>query len=564
MVDFKIRALELHSVYAWDYRYVLGTLDFIEKNGMNTLILHRNDFIDRIIYPGKYFGCERDEYASIFERYQDIFRKLYKYTPTRRSGPYQRRAYFKRVLHEASVRGIDVYIQNKELYFPDILLEFFPELVKDGKICANEPFWWEFTKVKYTELLEEFPGLTGVITAPATGESKVSISSNRCTCELCQNTPPEKWYKDLIMAMYEPLAAQGKKLIVRDFVFDSAAHREISDTMERLPSDIAMCFKNTPHDYYPTFPDNPRIGNVGEREQWVEFDSMGQYFGWGIGPAIMTRDSRRRLKFAKDKGVSGVVVRMDWESLDGHTVADALNSINLYSFAALTNDLTVDGHVICDQWLRDKNFYAEGADETLRLDTAKWLERITDRMWPITSRTCFVNDCVFSDSSNLPVSLDHALWLAEEKNSLKDWDPSKANALDVTVENLQKIIDEKDSALKDVQELFDEVLLGNPGLNACGYKYLVERMNLFVYYVRAFRIATHAIMLTKYALENPTDTERRNLLEQRLAEMLTLVEELNELYTTTSYQHIVYILLDSDRLIALHKDLTHRLNSGNK
>ena len=50
--DFEVRGLELHSRYAWDYPWVVKALDFIEKHGMNTLVLHRTDFVDLIVYPG--------------------------------------------------------------------------------------------------------------------------------------------------------------------------------------------------------------------------------------------------------------------------------------------------------------------------------------------------------------------------------------------------------------------------------------------------------------------------------------------------------------------------------
>lgn len=180
--DYAVRALELHSLYAWDYDWIIKCLDFMVRQEYNTLVLHRNDFIDLIAYPGKYFGCTGSQYETIFDRYKEIFRTLYKFTPTRRSSPYQRRAFFKRVLEQAKRRGIAVYIENKELFFPDVMLEFFPNLVKDGKVCANDPFWIEFLKVKYQEFFEEFPEVAGVITAVATGESKISITSNRCTC----------------------------------------------------------------------------------------------------------------------------------------------------------------------------------------------------------------------------------------------------------------------------------------------------------------------------------------------------------------------------------------------
>ena len=102
--SFEVRALELHSQYAWDYNWIINTMDFMKNLDFNTLVLHRNDFIDLIIYPGKYFGYEEKAGDTIFETYSHIFRKLYRYTPTRRSGPYQRRAFLKRVLEQAKRR----------------------------------------------------------------------------------------------------------------------------------------------------------------------------------------------------------------------------------------------------------------------------------------------------------------------------------------------------------------------------------------------------------------------------------------------------------------------------
>ena len=67
--DFNVRAFEIHSLYAWDFEWIIKSMDFMTANGFNTLILHRNDFIDLIVYPGKYFGCKKNHYNSIFERY---------------------------------------------------------------------------------------------------------------------------------------------------------------------------------------------------------------------------------------------------------------------------------------------------------------------------------------------------------------------------------------------------------------------------------------------------------------------------------------------------------------
>ena len=46
---------------------------------------------------------------------------------------------------------------------------------------------------------------------------------------------------------------------------------------------------------------------------------MGQYYGWGISPAVMIDDQRDRMRYALQHGVNGVLIRTDWESLDGHS-----------------------------------------------------------------------------------------------------------------------------------------------------------------------------------------------------------------------------------------------------
>jgi hypothetical protein len=567
MTEFAVRALEIHSQAAWDYEWVARSLRFMRERGLNTLVLHRNDLVDLVVYPGKYFGAQRAHYASIFERYQDIFPELYRYTPTRRSGPYQRRAYLKRVLEMARRAGVDVYVENKELYFPDILLEFHPELVKDGKICASEPFWWEFIEVKYREFFEEFPEIAGIIVAPATGESRVSISSNRCTCARCRATTRQDWFRRLAMAMYEPIHAAGRRLVIRDFVFDAKTHEEIARAMEQLPADVVISLKNTPHDFYPTFPDNPRIGRIPGHAQWVEYDAMGQYFGWGIGVADLTQEYARRLAHAREQGVSGVIVRTDWESLDGHSAFQTLNFVNLYAFSALANDLQSDRTAIYQDWLRGQGWIAEGGDAR---GAAEWIRSLLEPTWDVVRRTAYVNDCVFSDSSQLPVSIEHAFWLAEKKNSLKEWIAAKADALATGDANLRALLAEKDEALARVLPLRQQAQQGHPALTPPARQALCDSFEAFVRYVQAFRIVAQAILLAQRRLQHgfdpasAADREFDALLRERLDDLPRLAGELRDFAAATELNHRVYTLLDPDRLLALHGDLQRRLAAAHR
>ena len=569
MSEFAIRALEIHSLYAWDYNWIEKCFCFMEQEGFNSLVLHRNDFVDLIIYPGKYFGCHEDkEYNTIFERYRDIFRTLYKYTPTRRSGPLQRRAFFKRVLERAKEKGFKVFIENKELYFPEIILEFYPELVKNGKICANDPFWWEFTKQKFTEFFEEFPEVDGIITAPATGESKVSIKSNRCTCELCRNTSREDWFRKLLAAMYEPIHKADKILAVRDFVFDPQAQNEIATVMEEQPEDVVICLKNTPHDYYPPFPENGRIGNVGRHDQWVEFDAMGQYFGWGICIADIMEDYRWRLRSCKGKGVTGIIVRTDWESLDGHTAFGTPNLMNMYSMGALLKNLDSEPLDIYDHFLADNGWYKERISTGERLEACRYFASLMSRTWDVTSRTLFVDCCVFSDSSLLPISYEHAFWLSEEKNSLKDWDPKKKDVLKPTRERIEVNIAEKKKALRIAKGLHRMAKKGSPRLKEDKNAYLVECMFLQLEYVVLYKMATEALLFARYIKE--TEEERRgeywnwinSSFRERIEDLKREEEHLILLRKKTNYHpHVIYTMLDPDRVNCLRNDLEKTLGN---
>ncbi|MEO6927761.1 MAG: hypothetical protein ABI190_01245 [Casimicrobiaceae bacterium] len=561
VADFRVRALEIHSAYVWDFDWVRKALDFIHDHRMTALVLHRNDIVDRVTYPISPCGDRQPLLRSIFARYRNAHRALYKHMPVDRSGPYNRRDYLKRVVDLAATRDIEVYLENKEFSFDDAVLELNPQLIKDGVVCPNEPFWWAFIREKYSSLLTDIPGIAGIITAPATRESRLSIAENRCRCELCAGSTPRNWYTSLIGAMHESIRAHGKLLAVRDFVFDRQSQLQFAEVLEGLPSDIVVSFKNTPHDFYPTFPDNPRIGLVGAHRQWIEYDAMGQYFGWGVGPSVMIDDLRRRLRHALDHGVEGLLVRTDWESLDAHSCFHTPNLVNLYAGAMLATDLQTPSRAIYQAWLTGEQKLEEGASFAEIAECVAWVERVFGDSWNATRNALFCNGCVFSDSSTFPTSGDHAWWLAEEKNSLKDWDPSKRDALELSESNVRRMLAEKDAAVECVEGM-QRVLKGKPtALSQAAYEEFLVCIDILHRYVGAFRIIGRAIVLARYISEgkpagNAFSCEAQRLLADSVHALVNLTRELREFYRSTNHRHVVYMLLGWERLEALHEDLT--------
>ena len=556
--DFKIRALEVHSQYVWDFQWIMKVLDYMENLGYNTLVLHRNDIVELLEYPGAIFGYEeREGDCSLFDVYGQCFRKIFRNTPTRRSNIFNKRAYMKRLLSVTERKGIDVYIENKEIYFPDILPELKPELIHDGHVCPTDPFWKDYIHIKYTEFFRDYPEVKGVITSIATSESKISIKNNRCSCERCRQTHNEDWYQGILNAMYEVLSSFGKDLVVRDFVFDAESQREIAMVMENLPKNVIISLKNTPHDYYPTFPINKRVGNVGNHRQWIEFDTMGQYFGLGIGVADLTEDYRRRLQDAILKGVEGTVFRTDWESLDGHSAFITPNIVNVYAGALLSSDTDRPSDDIYLK-MAEKEGWCNGNPA----EAAHWLKDILSQTWNVTRKTVFADDCVFSDSSTLPISLEHAVWLAEEKNSLRDWVPMKKDSISPIRCSVEKIYREKALAaieLSRIISISDDIPASvNPEKGI----WLKEWMHVNSLYLELFTVATEAIIDARYIKETKENDkayidERVKSLHLNIGRLGELKDRLKSFWREASYsEHIVYTLLDPDRVDTLIRNLS--------
>jgi hypothetical protein len=562
MSDFEIRAIEVHSVYAWDYRWIVKVLEFAHKLGLNTLVLHRNDIVDQVVFPGFVFGVPEGKARNIFERYDNAYRKIYKYTPTRRSGPQLRRDYLRRVTAKASSLGIQVYLQNKELFFPDVLLELFPELTKDGHVCACDPFWESFLRTKYTELLEDVPDIAGIITSLGTGESRVSITSNRCTCPLCKSKTNEAWYLGLLGAMYEPLAAKGKRLVVRDFVFTKKNQDQLASQFDKLPADVAIAIKNTPHDYYPTFPNNKLIETLKGRDKWIEFDAMAQYFGWGIGPSILLKDFRNRFAHAQAQDAKGIILRTDWESLDGHTAFDTPNIVNLYAGAALAQSGKATDEEIVRRWIEDAGgFFSSDLSDSIRQKATGWLTGILRRSWEVIRQALFIQDCVFNDCSTFPVGYEQALWLTIEKNSLQDWMPSKAHVYDANDSAMLAVIEEKTNAFAQARELALAVDSCPEGYFSPAFSSFLQRHFSFnVPYIRGFSALGTLFAILRFGLEAGSlsaslgDRPLEERLKDAVQEIDSVVAEYRDFFSATDLPHSFYQLLSADKLQCFRDD----------
>lgn len=474
---------------------------FMVANDMNAVVLHEPGIVDKIVFPAQFLGGI-SEGANLFELYQQIDRDIYRYALRENLNPF-RRDYLTQLISEARAAGIDVYLEDKELWFKDFILKSHPEVLRNGIFCPSKSFWWEqFLPAKYRELFIMLPELAGVVTSFGTGESRLAIANMfACDCEDCAKLNPAEWHRNMVQGMYGPFKAAGKKLVIRDFIYHKEEQEQFAVALEQLPKEIVLSLKNTPHDFYPTFPDNPLIGKVGEREQWIEYDVHGQYFAWGIAPSIMIDDLIHRLQYGLENKVKGFIMRSDWEGVQDTSCFDTPNLINMYAAAILGKNPEADKREIYTRWLVEEKLTAPNITPTQLRECVDWSEHIFEQTWSLVRRTVFVNGTVFSDNSAFHVNLGQPTWVAETHHSLKNWFTGAEDALEMNDHNAQFILNEKDDAFRDAQALYEEVASANPGLASGVYNDLLYRFDFLRAYAEGFRLTTRIYILGRLLTE---------------------------------------------------------------
>lgn len=507
MEKYTFRAMELHdSTQIWNLDEIRKRLDFMVKNHMNALVFHEPGIEDKIVFPAKFLGGS-GEPDSYYDAFLEVDHAIL-YHALRENLNLNRRDYMNHVIREAKEAGVQIFFENKELWFSDFILKYRKELMQDGVICPSDPFWYEeFLPYKYKELFLALPDLGGIVCSIGTGEARLAISNTfACGCERCRDLDPVEWYKNMIMAIYKPFHEAGKKLIIRDFIYTKEEQERFKIAFNTMPEDIVLSLKNTPHDFYPTFPDNPLMGQVDPHPQITEYDVNGQFFGWGAQPSAMLKDIRRRLKYGSEHHVTGFLARTDWEGVQDWTCFDNLNMVNLYAIAAYAENEDLREEEIYLKWLQGEHMLRE---DLLPGELKRCVEEVAEIMnatWPIVEKTNFVNGCLFSNDSCMHLTPDQFTFIGGTHHSLSEWDPEKKDALAMTPENIRAILADKDEARMRCEELADRVARGNMGLMDRAYEKMKKHFEFMRWYVRGFRLTARGYCFGRYVTEeNPQD-----------------------------------------------------------
>ncbi len=544
MPDFRFRALEFHSHRMWQWAQVERALDLMQGLGLNALVFHQNDIVEHLVFPEEWFP---DTY-------------MWKRNPVRLHSVHQNRHYINTVARGCAARGIGFFLEVKEIWFVDGLLELKPELRRpDGTIDPANPFWWHFLDAKYRELLEAVPGLAGVIVSPGTRESKVSIATHAADIDALD------WYARLLGAMHGPLAEKGRLLAVRDFSYSADHQSRMIEAAGRVSPDIVISLKNTPHDYYPTFPTNPRIGHCGAHRQWVEFDTWGQFFGLGTFPVSVVEDMQARMRECLAKGVEGISLRTDWEVITDCGAFNGPNLLNVFAGGMLAQHVERDLGEVYEAWA------AHGLLSPLRTasqiqdpvrpaapDATQRLRAFMAASWAVMEKAAYVRGHLFHEDDQYPETLDKAFAMLVDIHGRDEWEPGASRLLDPTPENIAIILAEKRAAVEEVARLpaiLSPNTLGIPSDMAAELETMLE---LYRLWVEGFEHCARTVFLARRA-ETTWAAADIAAAQATLPPLRSFCARVADRMADTVFPHYVYWLMDERRLLSLAVDVARRL-----
>ncbi|MGE4465211.1 MAG: hypothetical protein AB7D32_09570 [Sphaerochaeta sp.] len=537
---------------------------------MNTLIFHENNIVDKIVWPGFVYGYEGEDLRSYSIYRANMYKEIYYRTPS----PYVFcdellifRDLMKTILGQAKELGLAIYLQSKEIWFPEILYER-QDLMKNGKMCPSEPWWWEnFLPKKYEELLQNFPEITGIVTSTGTKESRISLAHQKCQCDKCKAMSMEEWQRNVIMGIYEPLHRHGKKLVVRDFSYYADEQNGIRSGLLDLPEDVIISIKNVPQDYYQTFPNNKLIGHVGAHEQWIEYETYGEYYGWGVTPVSMLEDIQDRMRYCLENGADGISTRIDWEAMPNHSTFETPSQVNLYAVAQLGVNIDTPLRDIYCRWLVEDDMLRDGIGPNDMKDCLDFIEDVFGRTWSIMSKTPFLKGAVFMNNSKIPVSIDNADFISQEHHGIQKWFPEYKHLFNYDDEVTAEMLKEKNEAYEEIQTLNEQWHERNPGLKDEIYGEYSNLFDIYELYVKMYRLVGRSYVWVKYLQAHGRKCTMKPydaiMAEERalVAEMITVEKELTDQKVPDNFKYPYLAMMNPERLRVYREDVQHYLDS---
>ena len=343
-------ALEVHDASLWEPSRILPMVDKMEAWGYNALVLHQNDLLDACTQLG--------------------LTANYGVSDLRLKKVRNNAAWLNRLTERLAKFNARLFLEIKEPSFHDYALEYVPGLLgSDGLPDPTRPDWVGFCRAKTQDLLARVPELGGLIINLSSPESRVSLPDFVVGEQAMTDTT--QWFTQMIDAFQGPLGDAGKTLYVRDFSYTTDMQSDVLGAVETFNGKVGASLKITAHDYFPKFPENPAAASV-KVPLIFEFEAFGEHTGWGVIPNCRVGEFRERAKGYREKGASGLLMRVSWEAITGANAFDSLSAVNVFALPRLAAE-DCDEVELVSLWLIESfGLQTDLAGQAARLMLESW------------------------------------------------------------------------------------------------------------------------------------------------------------------------------------------------
>ena len=242
--------------------------------------------------------------------------------------------------------------------------------------------------------------------------------------------------------------------------------------IDSLPAEVMLQTKSYMSDCFPAARNNTLIGHTGAHPQIIEYQMTGQTTGLYYLPAVNVAytDStiKRAYRLIGKNGGTNVFYGATHQP-HFNLVGDLLNSINLYAWKELSWNVNADVHQIWMQWAVPRYGTKAAPDIIKALKLSE----------PAVNKVFSTLGFGWDTNSGFPGTINRREVLLTYTNRF--YLPAYRQYLLPNKENIQRVIDEKNSALVEIDSMFFYLDRAKPFLDTSQYRELSTRFSWLKY-----------------------------------------------------------------------------------
>lgn len=365
----------------------------------------------------------------------------------------------------------------------------------------------------YRRALRACPGVDGVVLM--FGSSPLEPWDITCQCEWCKSHGPAAKAKVIIEQIRSVVSGEfGKELMVRTFIHSPDQLRWIGEAL-RETDGVTVMSKCVPQDWEPYYPHEELIGRVGGKEQIVEFDLAGEYWGRAVIPFCQPDELQFRLQYDRDQGAVGAMGRIG-------DIFGTPNEVNIFAFSRLMEQPDKSVDEIWRDWVEERYGLVAGSRASEAVISS--LRRTFD----IGRKMYYVKGFwVFAKSSEVPEVGRFPQMLRGRSVALYDraWAGVESELLNPTEQTLEEIAQEKCEAIWLSDQSLADLEKAKAELRSEDYQDLRRQLKLQRQCTEIWRWVADAIFRYQLYKQKPSDGQRA-LIEGALRRLESLAAQM--------------------------------------